>query len=332
MLHAPVECVLGILRRTKHPQEQASVPRCRKHAALLRPVDLVNPQRLPQRRWHLLQRPGNLSSGPSLDGILRPHTRTNAHPPMCRLSTTVGWLSGFPSCLVFVSVGCCRRLAARCVLSRFRVDFLLRFAVVRRPLFSSVVSVGPLVCCMFPVAVGRLSVGSFLGLPAPFWVFPAALFFGSLSPLPRFCATCCLACLWFPRPVRFVSAPALSCSCCPPGLWAAVLGVPLSLLLLAGLLSCSVPWVGVGCRHCGFGVWVVWWVLFLVSLLALGLRPALCDPPPGRKKKPSAPTRVSSESAPRTQGRARTTRTGLGRPPPATLPAASAGAMSPSPA
>jgi hypothetical protein len=130
---------------------------------------------------------------------------------MCRLSTTVGWLSGFPSCLVFVSAGCRRRLAARCVLSRFRVHFLLRFAVVRRPLFWSVVSVGPLVCCVFPVAVCRLSVGSFLGLPARFWVFPAALLRPLLSRLSLVFRAMCALCLHLRFPAAAVVLVCLGC-------------------------------------------------------------------------------------------------------------------------
>ena len=133
-----------------------------------------------------------------------------------------------------------------------------------RPLCSSVVSVCPLVCCVFPVAVCRLSAGSFLGLPAPSLVFPAALRSVSCLRCRAFAPPAVSSVFGFPRPVRFASAPAFSCGCCPPGLsglwfW----GCPSPCCCLRG--GCLLPSpgsVGVGCRRCGFGVWVVWWLLF----------------------------------------------------------------------
>jgi hypothetical protein len=97
--------------------------------------------------------------------------------PVCFGLPAVGWLSGFLSCLFFVSGGRRLRLAARCVLSRFRAVAAVCCLFAARCFFS-VVSVGPQVCCVLLAAVCRLSAGSFLGLPVGFPValsrFPAS--------------------------------------------------------------------------------------------------------------------------------------------------------------
>ncbi len=194
----------------------------------------------------------------------------------------------------------CRRLrlAACCLLSRFRlagsalcccwspVILVLLGGAGGGAVVGAVQLVQPRRCsCAFAVwtvwfvwSVRWLLVAACFLLPsvgcllAPSWATLSLLGF-SLScfglpglcptpvfPRPRVCAPCCLA--------VFCCTPftlcACSCGCCPPvlpGLW--LWGCPSPCCCCVEWLSCSVPWVGrVGCRRCGFGVSVVWWLLF----------------------------------------------------------------------